>query len=266
MADVRIRSRTLVAVVSLILPATVSGQETGPAGAAASVPALETLIERSIEAYGGEAALAGAGRMLQEGTVTSTMRSGAAGKIVRLFERPIRLRVEIEYPGSESEVRILDGGRGWRNGSVASGPMYQAMLLQAARLGLPAILLDFQASLQDLGEIERAGVGLRAVGLEFHQGLMVTAEIDPDSGRILRSAGTISGADGRPALSFATEYSDFRDVDGVLIPFREVNYAQGRRTGETQLDSVELLQEIPTGSFHPPVAPQSNPESQRTRT
>ena len=266
MADVRIRSRILLALVSLTLPATVSGQEAGHPGATASVPSLETLIERSIEAYGGEVALAGAGRMLEEGTVTSMMRSGAGGKIVRLYERPIRLRVEIEYPGSESEVRILDGGRGWRNGGPASGPMYQAMLLQAARLGLPAILLDFQASLEDLGEVERDRTRLRAVGLEFHQGLTVTVEIDPDSGRILRSAGTSSGQDGRPALSFATEYSDFRDIDGVLVPFHEVNYAQGRRTGETRLDSVELLEEIPAGSFHPPVAPQSNPESQRTRT
>lgn len=194
------------------------------------------------------------------------MRSGATGKIVRLYERPVRLRVGIEYPGDESEVRILDGGRGWRNGAAASGPMYQAMLLQAARLGLPAILLAFQAELQDLGEIERGGVRLRAIGLEFHQGLSVTAEIDPESGRIVRSAGTISGRDGRPALTFATEYSDFRDVDGVLVPFHEVNYAQGRRTGETRLDSVELLQDVPAGSFRPPVDTGPAPESQRTRT
>jgi hypothetical protein len=46
-----------------------------------------------------------------------------------------------------------------------------------------------------------------------------------------------------------------------------VNYAQGRRTGETRLDSVELLQEIPVGSFHPPVdSGSAPPESQRTRT
>jgi hypothetical protein len=245
----------------------VVGQESGATGATDGALSLEVLIGRSIEAYGGEELLVGARRIFQEGTVTSTMRQGAGGRIVRLYERPVRLRVEIEYPGNESEVRILDGGRGWRNGGPVSGPMYQAMLLQAARLGLPAILIDFQASLQDLGEVERDGQRLRAVGLDFHQGLRVTVEIEPVSGRILRSEGTISGQDGRPVLTFATEYADFQDVDGFLVPFHEVNYAQGRRTGETRLDSVELLQEIPAGSFHPPVDSSSDPrESQRTRT
>ncbi len=54
-------------------------------------------------------------------------------------------------------------------------------------------------------------------------------------------------------------------MDGVLVPFHEVNYAQGRRTGETRLDSVELVQEIPAGSFHPPIDPGSTPERQRVR-
>ena len=265
MAHVRIRSWILLALAPAVLPAPAIGQESGLTGAADGALSLEALIGRSIEAYGGEEVLARAGGMVQEGTVTSIMRQGASGRIVRLYERPIRLRVEIEYPGYESEVRILDGGRGWRNGGRASGPMYQAMLLQTARLGLPAILIDFQASLQDLGEVERDGRRLRAVGLEFHRGLRVTAEIDPDSGRILRSEGTISGQGERPALTFATEYADFREVDGVLVPFHEVNYAQGRRTGETRLDSVELVQEIPAGSFHPPVDPGSTPERQRVR-
>ncbi len=246
MAHVRIRSWLLLALAPAVLPAPAAGQESRLTGAADGALSLEVLIERSIEAYGGEQVLGGAGRMVQQGTVTSTMRQGAGGRIVRLYERPIRLRVEIEYPGNESEVRILDGGRGWRNGSPASGPMYQAMLLQAARLGLPAILIDFQASLQDLGEVERNGQRLRAVGLEFHQGLRITAEIDPASGRILRSEGTISGQGGRPALTFATEYADFREVDGVLVPFHEVNYAQGSRTGETRLDSVELGRQFPS--------------------
>ena len=266
MTHVRFRSWILLALATAVLPAPAVGQESGLTGAVDSALSLEVLIGRSIEAYGGEEVLGRAGGMVQEGTVTSAMRQGAGGRIVRLYERPIQLRVEIEYPGNESEVRILDGGRGWRNGGPASGPMYQAMLLQAARLGLPAILIDFQASLQDMGEVDRDGQLLRAVGLEFHQGLRVTAEIDPGTGRILRSEGTISGPGGRPALTFATEYADFREVDGVLVPFHEVNYAQGQRTGETRLESVELVNEIPAGSFRPPVDPGSNPESQRVRT
>jgi hypothetical protein len=124
MSHIRLRSPTLAALVLLCLPLTVAGQDAGQPGAETVSTPVESLIILSVEAYGGEDALAGASRMIQTGTVTSTMRSGAEAEIVRLYERPVRLRVEIEYPGNESEVRILDGGRGWRNGVPASGPMY----------------------------------------------------------------------------------------------------------------------------------------------
>ncbi|MGW8283453.1 MAG: hypothetical protein ACWGON_09160, partial [Gemmatimonadota bacterium] len=175
-AHARTPSWILLAFGPMVLPVSAACQDSGNPAPDAADPSLEIVIARTIEAYGGERRLLDAEGTMQEGTVTSTMRSGAEGKIVRLYARPVRLRVEIEYPGDDFEVRILDGGRGWRNGGPASGPMYQAMLLQAARLGLPAILLDFQADLQDRGEVERDGQRLRAVELGFHDGLTITME------------------------------------------------------------------------------------------
>lgn len=266
MAHVPTRSWVLLAIGLIVLPVSAACQDNRNSSPEGAETSLEIVIARTIEAYGGEQSLLGATGTLQEGTVTSTMRSGAEGKIVRLYERPVRLRVEVEYSGDESEVRILDGGRGWRNGSPATGPMYEAMLLQAARLGLPVILLEFQASLQDRGEVERDGRRYRVIELGFHDGLTITMDIDPESGLILRSEGAISAGGGRPELTFATEYSDFRTVEGIVVPFHEVNYAQGRPTGETRLDSVDFLQEIPGGSFHPPIGPGATPDGQRSRT
>lgn len=144
--------------------------------------------------------------------------------------------------------------------------MYQAMLLQAARLGMPALLDDFRSSLVALGTVERRGRTLQVLGMEFHRGLEVRVEIDPESGRVLRSEGTMEGPGGDVAVSFATDYSDFREVDGALVPFLEVNWAQGRRTGRTQLEEVEFPSEPPAGAFHPPVRPENAPNRDRVRT
>jgi hypothetical protein len=53
------------------------------------------------------------------------------------------------------------------------------------------------------------------------------------------------------SLEFVTAYSDFRKVSGVLVPFREENFVQGRHSGTTELQTVEFLAEAPTGAFRP---------------
>ena len=260
-----ILTRAAVVLAVALGPRHLPGQEAG-AGSSATAESIEQLVRRSIDAYGGEAALRTASVFVQRGTVTSSMQDGRSGALVRIYERPVRLRVEIVYPGAEPETRVLDGGQGWRNGVRTSGPMYQAMLLQSARLGLPVLFLDFEGRLEDHGEVERDGGRRRTIGLGFHGGLQVIAEIDPSSGRILRTEGSIAGEGGRPALSFATDYGDFREVDGVLVPFRETSYAQGMRTGETQLESVDILDAAPSGTFHPPIPAEPGTETRRTRT
>ena len=42
-------------------------------------------------------------------------------------------------------------------------------------------------------------------------------------------------------VEFVTTYSDFRTVDGVLVPFREGNWANGKTTGETVLERVTFV-------------------------
>lgn len=230
-----------------LVPATATGQETTET----DLEPLEAVLARVVTAYGGESAVEATNGMLQRGSVTSRMHAGAEGRIQRFFEWPARLRVEIEYPGAEVEVRIINGRDGWRNGLRSTGPMYSAMLLQAARLGLPGVLSEFRERLTDLGEIERDGARRRAIALDFHGGLRLVVEAAAESGRILRSEGQVIGSDGSPVLSFATEYDDFRDVNGSLVPFHETNFAQGVPTGETRLEVVDLVSEMPEETFQP---------------
>lgn len=211
---------------------------------------IDRLVAKTVKAYGGEEALRNAPAVRHTGQVTSRMRGGAAGSIVREFERPNRLRVVIRY-GSETEDRVYDGKTGWRQGKIVTGPPLDAMVLQAARMDLPLILLDRKRELVDRGRTTFEGKEVRTLELPLGSGLALTVDIDPASGHIVRSSGRGGDRGGGVPLEFVTSYMDFRMVDGLLHPFREGNFANGFVTGETTLSRVEVLKSLPPGTFRP---------------
>jgi hypothetical protein len=209
---------------------------------------LDALVDQVLERYGGRAALEKASARLDEGTTSSSLHPGQVGRIRRVLDRRGSLRVEVRFPDGEGEVRILHRGRGTRNGADVTGTApHLAMVLQAARLRLPLLLHEGRSRLVDLGLLEREGKVLRVVELPIGDGMLIQCGIDPVSLRIVRTAGQVPGPG--PGLQFATEYDDFRRVNGVLVPFLEANFAPGGRSGDSKLEKVELSREPPAGSF-----------------
>ena len=155
-------------------------------------------LERMAEAHGGRPALARLSAFRQVGRTVSTMRGGASGRLTRVFQSPGRLRVEIAYPGAAPEVRLLDGPEAWKDGRPAEGPLRAAMVLQAARLVLPWLLLERAADVRDLGsETAADGRRRRVLGLALEPDLALLVELDVESGHILHSRGLLR--QGRPA-------------------------------------------------------------------
>jgi hypothetical protein len=245
-------NRSLAALSSLVAlsvaAAALAAEPSSPRPGAAGRASRSALVARCVEAYGGKKAVARLARSRTEGSVTSLLHPGQPGRIARLYQRSGKLRVEIAFPGAPVEVRVLDGGRGWRFGEEVGGPFLASMILQAARLDLPALLAAWEQKLEDHGTWEHEGRALRVLALEVAPGVTVEAGIDPATGRILRSRGTAAGA---MPVEFVTTYSDFRKVDGVLVAFHEGNWANGSTTGETVLEKVELLASVPAEAFRP---------------
>ncbi len=233
---------TITAVASSLALGVVTPASPGPADVAA-------LVRRCVEAYGGKAALAKTAHIRQEGSVTSLLHPGEQGRMGRAYERPGHLRVEIAYPGGGGEVRVLAGGHGWRDGEEASGPRLAAMILQAARVDLLALLSSPQSKPMAAGTFRLAGKTLRVLAIEPAPGLVVEAAIDPATGRILRSRG--ASRDPAAPIEFVTTYSGFVRVDGVLVAMREQNWANGQSTGETVLEKVEFPSALPPETFEP---------------
>lgn len=216
-----------------------------PASAADEV---DSLLDRVAAAYGGRDRLSATSAFEQYGTTVSSLHR-QPGRVHRAFQYPDRLRIDIRYSEDDSELRVLSGASAWKQGAPVTGPQYSAILLQAARLGLPNTLLDHRDKLRDAGTLtSRDGTALRALELPFHGNLRLIAGIDPETGRILESHGIIE-VDKTRGMEFAAVYTDFRKVNGRLFAFSETHYAMGNAMGHTTLESIEVTQELPGDLF-----------------
>lgn len=234
----------LVAATSQPPPVVAAGQD-----GKASRQAVRALVQRCVAAYGGKPALARAAVVVEEGRVTSLLHPGEHGRIARAYVRPGKLRVETDFPSGPGEIRVLDGAQGWRNGERVEGPRLAAMILQAARLDLPALLSAWVEKVEDRGATQLDGHPVRVLAIQPAPGLVVIAEVDVGTARVLRSRG--ASVDPGMPLAFETTYGDFRDVEGVLVPFLERNWANGRTTGETILEKVSFPKSLPDAHFKP---------------
>lgn len=207
------------------------------------------LIRRCMAEYGGERARVRLGRVKVTGTIRSKLHPGQVGEETRLFSRSARLRVEVTFPGSAPEVRVLEGVRAFRYGQPAAVPVALALELQAARLDLPALLEEWASRVEDMGTVEYEGENLRVLGLELAPGIRIEAGLEPSSARIVYTRGV--ARNGPSQLEVFTVYRDFRRVEGVLFPFHEEGWTSTESTGDLDLAKVEFLDEVPESAFAP---------------
>jgi hypothetical protein len=191
-------------------------------------------------AYGGPAAVARLRSYRVEGETSSLMR-GAVGKVTREYRAPDRLRVEIAYP-DRTEVRVVTREGVWRGDASGvrevEGPMREAVLFQLLRSDLPGMLLRFRDRLEDGGVMQHENNAHRLVVLPWSQSLTMRFSVHAESSRITLAEGVIETGGRR--LVFATSFSDFRRVGGVLFPFAEQNFANGRHVASTRIDRLVL--------------------------
>jgi hypothetical protein len=205
--------------------------------------AINSLLATVADTYGARAPQA----VRETGTTTSFRRG--EGALMRQFKAPDRFRIDITYD-TGAESRALVGSNAWQQGQAANAAMHGAIVLQAARLALPWSLLDKPAALVDLGAVSGpAGRIWRALELPMADGMRLIAEIDPVTGRMMRSRGiqTVMGA----TIEFATEYSDFTRNGEHLYAAAEQHYAMGQHIGRSHIQRIEYLDTLPDSAFGP---------------
>jgi len=215
-------------------------------------PDITALISKIIDAYGGKETIESIKTVYAKGKIKALMRKDK-GVYVIYFKRDRKLRSELLYSRS-SEIRILNGSRGWRG--TGKGPLpevssnrYLAMVFQYKRLDLPYGLLRSSYKIEEAGSDVISGKNVRVLELTDSEGPQMKIYIDPDNFHIVKISGYFRMKTVTTELS--AEYSDFRVIDGTPFPYKIINYASGHKVGETIIEKYTVNSGIDISLFEP---------------
>jgi hypothetical protein len=214
------------------------------------LPSPQSILDKYIEASGGAQRLAGITSLVGKGTSVGFGGFGGGGDVEIVAKAPDKRSTIIlfkEETGRGDQIRSYDGRTGWvrtplnvlgeyqLQGSDLDGARFDAQLsfpgqikqiLTNLKTGPPTSISDLpgpssQTSLQkDVGLGQNHSVNV--VQGNGPRGLLVTLYFDRQNGLLLRELRYGKSPIGRVPTQI--DYADYRDVNGIKLPFR-ITYA-----------------------------------------
>jgi zinc protease len=216
---------------------------------AAKPPAGKTnparaLLDKAIAAKGGLAKLQAIKTVRSEGTMIVTDLAGPVPfKVVANIEYPDRFRVDADMPGGKV-AQVYAAGRYWvidPDGKTNEMPEEGRPAIKASvQRDMIAVLVRAAAGKLVVREVDSDEPVLAGIELSAPDMPPLTLFIDRDNGLIDRAR--YAGPEG----PVEERYADYRNVDGIQIPFHTVV----RRAGLTSIE-----RDVRTIKFNVPLAP-----------
>ena len=246
----RNRDKPLVTPVMDTIYGTVTIEPDDVIVPAEGMPSPESILDKYIQAAGGAQRLANLKSFVGKGTSVGFGGFGGGGDVELVAEAPDKRATIIlfkEAPGRGDQVRTYDGRTGWvrtplnvlgefqLSGGDLDGARLDAQLsfpgqikqiLTNLKTGPPGTITDLpapssQSSLQSdvtLGQRHDVDV-VQGTG---PRGLLVTLYFERKTGLLLRELRYGNSPIGRVPTQI--DFADYRDVDGIKLPFR-ITYA-----------------------------------------
>jgi hypothetical protein len=220
--------------------------------------AIKAVIDKAIQAVGGETKLAEIKGALWKSKLTY---EGPVGKIEvtgdYTVQLPDRARVEVSDLANAKRLRrllVVNGARGWERTGDLTHDMPKEMLEDSQEANyhteltlIPLALRNSKLRLARLPEVkvgDRAAVGLKVSHPNHRE---VRLYYDKENGQLLKSETHERrwGKDGKAIKEVIVEafYSDYRDVDGVRLPFKSRNLQDGKPYVDMEMTEVKWLKE-----------------------
>jgi hypothetical protein len=231
------------------------------AGGPAAAPSVESLVARHLEARGGRERLAAVTSLLATGRVVS----GASESTFTLtWVRPDKARLEL-VTGPRRMIEVVTGADAWWVAPDATPPQSGLLPPDAAREiaergDVDGILAHWRvrgytATLG--GEEEIAGERVAIVELARGGGETHRLSLSPRTSLVLRRISRWGS--GGTGVEVEARFSDFRTVDGVVIPFAIERRAGGELLHRIVVERVQLNRRVDPALFVPPADLQRPP-------
>jgi zinc protease len=206
----------------------------------------QDLIARAVEAKGGAEKL----RSIRTVKAAATMVVSVGGSAPAHVETVTSIR----YPGSfriEAEtatgplVQVFQNGEFWVQDARGTHEQASSVAdemrnrVQRDAVGLLLSLLDRKVSATRIPDVQIGGRAMPAIEVKSPMMAPVTVVFDPTSALIVRQRYRAPDAAGRSTVDTEEEFSDFRDVGGLKVPFVTIVRVAGQVTVQRTLHSVE---------------------------
>ena len=253
--------------VGLALPifcTLLSAAQTAPPSTVAPSLTADEVIARNLDAKGGVQLLKSTETVRMTGEVTSPR---GPFKMTISAKRPDRRRTDAERRTETGEIQKVtesfDGANGWlRMGPlpaqlVPPGPGLENAKRQAQ---FDSGLLNYKDTSQKVDLVSKAPVdGAYHVRITTNDGSVTNYFIDAATGLERRTVTSVRGPTGAPVV-LETRFSDYRKVDGRMVPFVVETLQDGKPLYKTRLEKIEFNVPIDDTFFRmPPRAPDPVP-------
>lgn len=244
-------------------------------------PPAEQIIDKYIRAIGGAERLKAIKSYVATGTSVGFGGFGGGARVTVYANAPDQRTMITDFkdaPGRGDSTRSYDGHIGWlrtplnvlgeyqlsggeldgaRLDALMSFPGQIKQVLTRFRVGLPITISELPAPESQVSKEQNVGIGqdrlVDVVQANGPRDMLVTLYFDHDSGlllRVLRYARTPIGR-----VPTMIDYSDYRDVSGVRMPFR-MTFAWLNGRDAIRLDDVKTNVAIDPAVFGKPAPSQ----------
>jgi photosynthetic reaction center cytochrome c subunit len=234
------RGATSPVSVPVIAAAEVASKPEAAAAPAPALPSADQVLDKWVQALGGADALRKVTSRVQKGQLTGF---GDKAWPIEVFAKAPDKRLSVMQTPRGESVTAYDGSRGWLTGREGPHPMSGSEAAAAsldADLHFPLHVKQLFAGLR-VRPAERIGDRDAVLLVAANEGKPpLKLYFDAQTGLLLREMRYADTALGYNPTEI--DYADYRDVDGVKVPFR---WTLARPGGRFTIQVESTVQDVP---------------------
>jgi hypothetical protein len=227
------------------------------------MPAPNVVVDKYLQALGGAQKLSAMTSWAATGTSMGFGGFGGAGRVEIYAKAPEQRSTIIRFPSApdrDASVRSFDGRTGWIKTPLSvlgeyqlSGSEFDGARLDA-QLSFPGQITQVLTNLRTLDPVTIDGKACDVVQGDSQRRTFATLFFERSTGLLIRTIRFGPSPIGR--IPTQIDYSDYRDVNGIQMPFRfTLSWLDGR--DEVQLNQIQPNIPIDAAKFGRPIALES---------